>query len=402
MIYESPALIPKLAPSSQQEQVPSFNGYRKASLNYEGMDFPAGRKNTDEFSLLYKDDLKKLHNVKRERIREIGEEGSNEENGSMDNEGFKKPKEMKPSESIAHQSPLLRAQVEQKKNIIIMKEGQPSPYLIFMQNNNPCGGPFKTQEEGNDIRHSPSSQQSPFSLIPPSPMLCQPNQYIECGIHPALARDFKLDGPEPVPIVYQQQQQVTATTGEYVSMTNAMNNFVEQKENEGFKETDNRLIGTLTVSQRREKIRKYFEKRKRRIWRKKISYDCRKKMADKRLRIKGRFVTRDQACALLGTTAEDLSSNEMLKNLVNSNSNCSIVTSAHNMKIRNIQTLFLPPSGRKRDLEQKRVEEVKARKKDIKVEILKSCPTDQTVEIKIEPVTNKKGISKSNTYLICL
>jgi hypothetical protein len=36
--------------------------------------------------------------------------------------------------------------------------------------------------------------------------------------------------------------------------------------------------------------------RKRRIWRKKINYDCRKKVADNRLRVKGKFVTKEQAC----------------------------------------------------------------------------------------------------------
>jgi len=40
--------------------------------------------------------------------------------------------------------------------------------------------------------------------------------------------------------------------------------------------------------------------RKRRIWKKKINYDCRKKVADNRLRIKGKFVTREQACEMLG------------------------------------------------------------------------------------------------------
>jgi hypothetical protein len=40
--------------------------------------------------------------------------------------------------------------------------------------------------------------------------------------------------------------------------------------------------------------------RKKRIWRKKVSYDCRKKVADGRLRIKGKFVTREQACEQLG------------------------------------------------------------------------------------------------------
>ena len=45
---------------------------------------------------------------------------------------------------------------------------------------------------------------------------------------------------------------------------------------------------------RKSKQSKNF--RKRRIWRKKVSYDCRKKVADGRLRIKGKFVTREQAC----------------------------------------------------------------------------------------------------------
>ena len=55
------------------------------------------------------------------------------------------------------------------------------------------------------------------------------------------------------------------------------------------------LIGTLTKLKRAEKIQKYLQKRKKRIWHKRIEYDCRKKVADKRLRIKGRFVTKEQA-----------------------------------------------------------------------------------------------------------
>ena len=35
-------------------------------------------------------------------------------------------------------------------------------------------------------------------------------------------------------------------------------------------------------------------------------YEVRKKVADKRLRVKGRFVTNDQALKLLGITYEDL------------------------------------------------------------------------------------------------
>ncbi len=45
--------------------------------------------------------------------------------------------------------------------------------------------------------------------------------------------------------------------------------------------------------------------RKKRIWKKKVSYDCRKKVADGRLRIKGKFVTREQACEQLGVQTLD-------------------------------------------------------------------------------------------------
>ena len=68
----------------------------------------------------------------------------------------------------------------------------------------------------------------------------------------------------------------------------------------------NNFIGTLTIEQRKEKVKKYLEKRKKRTWQKKIYYDCRKRVADNRLRIKGRFVTRDQAIYIYGPEYEAL------------------------------------------------------------------------------------------------
>lgn len=59
-------------------------------------------------------------------------------------------------------------------------------------------------------------------------------------------------------------------------------------------------IGTIPPEERRRKIRRFLEKRQRRIWAKRISYDCRKRVADGRLRVKGRFVTKAQAVASLG------------------------------------------------------------------------------------------------------
>ena len=58
------------------------------------------------------------------------------------------------------------------------------------------------------------------------------------------------------------------------------------------------MIGTLTPDQRREKIVKYLLKRNQRKWGKRIHYRCRKQVADNRMRIKGRFVTKEQAKAI--------------------------------------------------------------------------------------------------------
>jgi hypothetical protein len=63
-----------------------------------------------------------------------------------------------------------------------------------------------------------------------------------------------------------------------------------------------RLIGSLTPEERYAKVRRYKEKRARRTWSKKINYGCRKRVADNRLRIKGRFVTKEQAKSISGET----------------------------------------------------------------------------------------------------
>lgn len=63
-------------------------------------------------------------------------------------------------------------------------------------------------------------------------------------------------------------------------------------------------VGTLTKAERREKILKYQEKRRRRTFTKRISYQCRKRVADQRLRVKGRFVSSKQAQRLRGLENE--------------------------------------------------------------------------------------------------
>lgn len=51
-------------------------------------------------------------------------------------------------------------------------------------------------------------------------------------------------------------------------------------------------IGAYTREERQQRIDRFRAKKMRRVWRKQIKYDCRKKLADTRPRVKGRFVSR--------------------------------------------------------------------------------------------------------------
>lgn len=62
-------------------------------------------------------------------------------------------------------------------------------------------------------------------------------------------------------------------------------------------------LGIYSLEQRKAKIQKYIEKKKRRVWSKKIKYDVRKNFADSRVRVKGRFVRKeDEASKLTNNT----------------------------------------------------------------------------------------------------
>ena len=106
--------------------------------------------------------------------------------------------------------------------------------------------------------------------------LLEPQKYIESEPVQLLLDDF--------PDCNTYQKQFHASDAQYKTYIATLN-----------KKYSSDHIGTVTAEVRRKKIERYLEKKKKRTWKKKIHYDCRKKVADNRLRIKGRFVTRTKA-----------------------------------------------------------------------------------------------------------
>lgn len=74
---------------------------------------------------------------------------------------------------------------------------------------------------------------------------------------------------------------------------------------EGSSPPDPRYIGSYSPDARRKRIERFLEKRKHRVWSKKVDYDVRKNFANSRLRVKGRFVKKEDEellCQLMSFT----------------------------------------------------------------------------------------------------
>ena len=52
-------------------------------------------------------------------------------------------------------------------------------------------------------------------------------------------------------------------------------------------------VGAYTAEERQRRIERFLAKRSHRVWTKKVKYDVRKNFADSRVRVKGRFVRKE-------------------------------------------------------------------------------------------------------------
>eukprot|EP00968_Pinguiococcus_pyrenoidosus_P016950 scaffold1651_cov317-Pinguiococcus_pyrenoidosus.AAC.15 len=98
-----------------------------------------------------------------------------------------------------------------------------------------------------------------------------------------------------------------------------------------------KLIGIYTPEQRKARIARFHAKRAKRVWRKRIKYDCRKKLADSRPRIKGRFVRREDMDVLMskkkGAGGDSKAQSGVSKGGANASGNYSEGRSGRNWRV---------------------------------------------------------------------
>jgi hypothetical protein len=67
---------------------------------------------------------------------------------------------------------------------------------------------------------------------------------------------------------------------------------------DGVSEGGDHMIGAYSPRSRRRRIERFLEKRQQRVWTKKTQYNVRKNFANSRMRVKGRFITKDDEAML--------------------------------------------------------------------------------------------------------
>ena len=58
------------------------------------------------------------------------------------------------------------------------------------------------------------------------------------------------------------------------------------------------MVGIYGPEERKARVARFLEKRKHRVWSRRVKYDVRKNFADSRMRIKGRFVKKEDEAAI--------------------------------------------------------------------------------------------------------
>lgn len=81
------------------------------------------------------------------------------------------------------------------------------------------------------------------------------------------------------------------------------------------------FVGIYSPEDRKSRILRFLEKRKRRMWTKKVKYDVRKNFADSRVRVKGRFVKKQEEDGDLNTSQASYEGGDSLNHSYSSHHN---------------------------------------------------------------------------------
>jgi hypothetical protein len=174
----------------------------------------------------------------------------------------------------------------------------PNPYVRA----NPCSYPTsqkpasqqKPQYSEAEVKHETVDVQAANILLSVSPKFGP----MKPGANPSpldLLADFALDGGKAEQY-RPMSNSLRALNLEMRSSTTIPDVFEQYKDIYN----KNGRIGIYTRKERDAIIARFKDKRNRRVWKKKIRYGCRKNLADRRIRIKGRFVRSDEQEAAIG------------------------------------------------------------------------------------------------------
>lgn len=78
-------------------------------------------------------------------------------------------------------------------------------------------------------------------------------------------------------------------------------------------------IGIYTPEERKRRIERFWEKRRSRVWTKKVKYDVRKNFADSRIRVKGRFVKKEDEISILSSSVSQFAQSSSAIKTLNGN-----------------------------------------------------------------------------------
>lgn len=113
-------------------------------------------------------------------------------------------------------------------------------------------------------------------------------------------------------VEYQEQSGILNAKADHEICQNS----TDEKDFQKRGELASQYLGPLSLKLRRKKVVNYLAKKINKINTKKHIYTCRREVSEKRLRIKGRFVTKEQAFQILGLTQDQLLDNLNIQTLL--------------------------------------------------------------------------------------